>query len=59
MVDIDKAVVARYKKGNKIFEILVDCDMALALRQNKNIDRRKKEAGNIFKNHFQANDHSG
>ncbi len=50
MVDIDKAVVARYKKGNKIFEILVDCDMALALRQNKNIDIAAMTASNeVFK----------
>ena len=38
MVDVDKAVIAKYKKGNKEFEILVDCDMALALRQGKNVD---------------------
>mgnify|MGYP001585019517 CR=1 FL=1 len=38
MVDVDKAVIAKYKKGNKEFELLVDGDMALALRQGKAVD---------------------
>lgn len=29
MVDVDKAVIARLRKGGNVFEILVDCDLAL------------------------------
>lgn len=51
MVDIDKAVIAKYKKGNKEFELLVDGDMALALRQGKAVDFPSMIASNeIFKN---------
>lgn len=35
MVDVNKAVVARLKKGNDVFEILVDCDKALLYREGK------------------------
>lgn len=35
MVDVNKAVIARYKKGEYEFEILVDCDKALNFRENK------------------------
>jgi len=38
MVDIDKAVIARLKKDNKIFEILVDCDKALEYRDGKSVN---------------------
>jgi len=37
MVDIDKAVIARLRKDNKIFEILVDCDKALEFKEGKSI----------------------
>ena len=35
VVDIDSAVIARLKKGGHIFEILVDCDAAMAYREKK------------------------
>ena len=35
MVDVDKSVIARYKTQGKNFEILVDCDKALAYREGK------------------------
>src|SRR3989344_5220251 len=35
MVDVDKAVIARIKKEGKHFEILVDCDKALAFKEGK------------------------
>ncbi|MBI4447572.1 ribosome assembly factor SBDS [Candidatus Woesearchaeota archaeon] len=35
MVDVDKAIIARIKKGGLIFEILVDTDKALAYREGK------------------------
>ena len=37
MVNIDKAVVAKLKKEEKVFEILVDCDKALELRKGKSV----------------------
>lgn len=37
MVDVDRAVIARLKKGGHIFEILVDCDAALDYRRGKSI----------------------
>ncbi len=37
MVNVDKAVIARFKKDGKEFEILVDCDKALELRSGKSI----------------------
>ena len=37
MVDVDKAVIARLKKEQDIFEILVDCDKALELKTGKSI----------------------
>jgi ribosome maturation protein SDO1 len=37
MVDVDRSVIARYKKEGNIFEILVDCDKALELKQGKDI----------------------
>ncbi len=38
MVDVDRAVIARFKKHGKNFEILADCDMALDFKKGKNID---------------------
>ena len=37
MVNVDKAIIARYKHAENYFEILVDCDMALEYREG-NID---------------------
>ena len=38
MVDVDKAIIARLKKGGHVFEVLVDCDNALAFKAGKAID---------------------
>ena len=38
MVGVDKAVLARLKKGGSNFEVLVDCDKALLLKEGKNVD---------------------
>jgi len=38
MVDIDKAIIARYKHGGKEFEILVDCDKALEFKEGKEVN---------------------
>jgi len=35
MVDIDKAVIARLRKGKETFEVLVDCGKALDFREGK------------------------
>lgn len=35
MVDVDKAVIAKYKKKDHEFEILVDCDKAIEFREGK------------------------
>ncbi len=35
MVDVDKSVIARYKKAGKNFEVAVDCTAALELREGK------------------------
>ena len=40
MVTVDQAVVARLKAQGQNFEILVDCENALALRQGKNVDMK-------------------
>ncbi len=37
MVNLDNAVVARYKKEGKHFEILIDSDNAIAFRDGKNL----------------------
>ena len=37
MVSVDKAVIARYKHADHSFEMLVDPDLALALRQGKQV----------------------
>ncbi|MEK6921820.1 MAG: ribosome assembly factor SBDS [Nanoarchaeota archaeon] len=38
MVDVDKAVIARLKTHGDKYEILVDCDSALAFRSGKAVD---------------------
>jgi ribosome maturation protein SDO1 len=38
MVSVEKAVVAKLKKSGANFEVLVDCDNALALKEGKNVD---------------------
>jgi len=37
MVDIDSAVIARHKSGSSSFEILVDCDKAIAFKHGEEI----------------------
>ncbi len=38
MVDVDKAVIARLKKEDYVFEILVDCEKALDFRRGRDVD---------------------
>ena len=38
MVRVDQAIIARLKKEGEIFELLVDCDKALAYREGKMAD---------------------
>ncbi len=38
MVTVDQAIIARLKSHGQNFEILVDCNNALALRDGKNVD---------------------
>lgn len=38
MVSVDKAIIAKYKTHGQSFEILVDCDAALAFKGGKQID---------------------
>ncbi len=38
MVDVDKAVVAKYERGGKRFEILVDPNLAWELKQGKEVN---------------------
>lgn len=40
MVNVDKAVIARLKTHGQNFEMLVDCDGALALREGRSIEIR-------------------
>ena len=50
MVSIDDAVIAKLKRNNQIFEILVDCELALKLKHGENIDINNILAvRNIFK----------
>ncbi|MEW6062810.1 MAG: ribosome assembly factor SBDS [Nanoarchaeota archaeon] len=35
MVSIDEAVISRYKRDGKVFEILVDCEKAMLFREEK------------------------
>ena len=38
MINVDQAIIARLKTHGQNFEILVDCNNALALREGKNVD---------------------
>src|SRR3989338_1190673 len=38
MIDVDKAVLARLKIGGKNFEVLVDCNTAIELKEGKSVD---------------------
>lgn len=40
MVTVDKAIIARLKHGKEHFEVLVDCDNALLLKQGKALDMK-------------------
>ena len=40
MVTVDDAVIAKLKTHGQNFEILVDCNNAIAIRQNKNVDMK-------------------
>jgi ribosome maturation protein SDO1 len=40
MVKIEDAVIARLRKGDKVFEIFVDCEKALELRKGKSVSIR-------------------
>jgi len=40
MVTVDHAIIAKLKREGHDFEILVDCNNALALREGKNVDMR-------------------
>lgn len=40
MITVDQAIIARIKTQGQNFEILVDCNNALALREGRNIDMR-------------------
>ncbi len=37
MVTVEQAIIARLKKQNNVFEVLVDCSLAVALKQGKDI----------------------
>lgn len=50
MVTVDKAIVAKLEKGGKSFEILVDSELAYALREGKTISIASMLAvDNVFK----------
>src|SRR3989338_228248 len=40
MVNVDEAVIARLKTHGQNFEILVDCNSAIALREGKQVDMK-------------------
>ena len=40
MVNVDEAVIARLKTHGQNFEILVDCNNAIAIKENKDIDMK-------------------
>jgi ribosome maturation protein SDO1 len=40
MVTVDDAVIAKLKTHGQDFEVLVDCNNAIALRENKNVDMK-------------------
>ena len=62
MVDVDKAIIARLKTGGQSFEILVDCNSALAFREGKSVDMHDILAAmKIFsdaKKGFEASEHA-
>ena len=55
MVDVNKSVVARYKKGKDMFEIMVDCDKAVDYRSGKVKDIEDVVAGDIVFSSVQHN----
>ncbi len=40
MIAVDKAVIARLKTHGETFEVMVDCDNALIVKQGKNVDMK-------------------
>ena len=40
MVTVEEAVIARIKTHGQNFEVLVDCNNAILIKQNKNIDMK-------------------
>jgi len=40
MVNVDEAIIAKLKTHDQNFEILVDCNMALALKEGRNVDMK-------------------
>ncbi|MBS3108694.1 ribosome assembly factor SBDS [Candidatus Woesearchaeota archaeon] len=51
MINVDKAVLARLKVKDKLFEVLVDCDKALEFRKGKCSIEDAIASEQIFKNH--------
>src|SRR3989344_3591653 len=51
MINVDKAVLARLKVKDKLFEILVDCDKALDFRNGKCKIDDALASDQVFKNH--------
>lgn len=51
MVDVNKAIIARLKVKDKLFEILVDCDKALAFKKGACKIEDALASDQIFKNH--------
>lgn len=47
MIPLQKAIIARLKKGGETFEVWVDCDRALELKAGKNISLDDIMASNI------------
>ncbi len=50
MIDINKAVIAKMKKGEETFEILVDCDKALEFKEGKATLDDALATEDVFKN---------
>jgi len=40
MVSVENAVIARFNKANNNFEVLVDCDQAIALKNGQDVDMK-------------------
>lgn len=40
MVNVDHAIIARLKSNNQVFEILVDCNNAIALKEGKKVNMK-------------------